>query len=60
MGAGTMGEGGQKGQTSSYNMNKSRGCHLQHGGHSQQHCTACLNTAKKTDLEVFITHKKNL
>ena len=31
---GKMGEGGQKVQTSSYNMNKSWGCNIQHGNYS--------------------------
>ena len=54
-----MGEGGQKVQTSSYEINKSQGCNVQHGDYSQQHCTVYLKVAKRMGLKVFILRKEN-
>ena len=51
-----MGEGDPKAQTSSHNINKSRGCNVQHGGYSS-YCVAYLKVAKKIDLKSS-HHKK--
>ena len=41
-------EGGQKLQTSSYKINKSWRCNVQHGDYSQEHCIACLKVQGKS------------
>ena len=46
-----MGEGGQRVQTSSYKMNKFRGCNIQHGDHSYQCCIVYLKVAKRVSLK---------
>ena len=42
-----MGEANQKVQASSYKINKSWECKVQHGNYSQQHCVACLKVAER-------------
>ena len=48
---GKMGEGGQKVQSSSYKINKSWGCNIQHGNCSYYYCIAYLKVAKRVDLK---------
>lgn len=52
-----MGEGGQKAQTSSHEMNQSWGHNIQHGDPREEHCSAHLNTAKRVVLQSS-THKE--
>ena len=54
---GEIGEGGQKIQTSSYKINKSWACNVQHDDYSQQYCTVYLKVAKRGDLKS--SHHKN-
>ena len=51
-----MGKGGQKVQTSSYEMNTSWGCNVQCGENS----IVYLKVAKKVDLKSLRHKKKNL
>ena len=53
-----VGKGGQKIQTSSYKVNKSRGCNVQHGNCSQSYCILYLKAAKKGKSKGISAQKK--
>ena len=55
-----VGKGGQKIQTSSYKVNKSRGCNAQHGNYSQSYCNLYLKAAKKGRSKGFSSQEKNI
>ena len=52
-----MGEGDQKLETSSCNINKSWGYNVHHSDYCQQYCFVCLKVAKTVDLKN--SHHKN-
>lgn len=54
-----MVEGSRQPQVSSYKINESRGCSVQHSDSSSRYCIVCLNVAKRLILKV-LTRKKNV
>ena len=53
-----LGEGGQKGQVSSYKIKKSWDVIYSRGIQSSQYCTVYLKTAKTVDIKNFHQKKK--
>ena len=53
-----MDEGGQKVTTSSYMINKSQGCHVQHDEYKEHGCMFCMKVVERANPEPS-HHKKN-
>lgn len=53
-----MSESGQKGQTSSYKINKSQGCKVQHGHYRYNTVLHFWKALREQILKVLITRKK--
>lgn len=53
-----MGEGGEKIQTFRYEIVKSWGCNVEHGGSRKQYCVVELKVSKSVELKSFHYKKK--
>ena len=54
-----MDEGGQNVHISSYKIDKSWGCNVQHGDYSEQYCIVYLKVAKRGHLNGSHHREKN-